>query len=307
MEMTNKILKIKNEYIGEDCVQVMIPYKDSLTLLNKDIVLYHYQKESPLYINKYVFDERKEQFPYNNIPVHFENINFEKYTYTNQILNFDEPYIRIVDGIVTENYVVKDNDEALLFKKTLDLNKKTEYKTRDELEKMFSVNEDENLYAMSLDGKMYGINNILYPTEEEMVEKVKERMNDELNNYSKTLSYSVKCFSDDTIDFFKDTINNMNVDNIATNVDLIDSDDLLLIRTNGKEIKIKIVNIKFIGKDNYKVITVDAPVNIYTLEQLRILVPNVTKIKNPKISLRLNKNINKDEIVKAKQMVKTLR
>lgn len=307
MDEKNKVYKIKNEYIGEDCIQIMIPYKDSLTLLNKNMILYHYQKESPLYVNKYVSDSRNEKFPYHNIPIHFEKRNLEKYTFTNQLLNFNEPYIRITDGNITENYVVKCDDGALLLRKQLGFNKKIECKNRNELEEMFSTCDNENLYIMSLDGKMQGINDLVYPTEDEIVETVKDRMNNELASYLKTLPYTGKYFSDSTINFFKNTIDSMTIDNIKTGMDFDTSSDMIFARLDGERIKVQVVNIEFIGKNSYIVTTYDTSINDYTLEQLRILVSKISKTKNPKISLKLNKNVTQEDLNEAKKMVKTLK
>lgn len=50
------VRKIENQYVGDDCVQIMIPYEDALTVFDQNGVLFHAQNNSRLYINKYLED-----------------------------------------------------------------------------------------------------------------------------------------------------------------------------------------------------------------------------------------------------------
>ena len=307
-ESKEKVLRIKKEYVGSDCIQIMIPYRNSLTLFNKNMMLYHYQKDSPIYINEYLNDERNENFPYHNIPIHFEKIGLKKYIFTNQLLNFDEPYIRIVDGRIIESYAIKDKDEALLLNKEISFESKIENKTRKEFEDMFTKKDNEKLYVMSLDGSLMDLNNLSFSTENEIISMIKKRMTDELNDYMNSLRYSNEyCFSDITINYFKNSIDNMTIDDIIDNTELINYDDILIVKTNDEGIDIKVLDITFMGRDRYKITSFNSSVNNYTLEQLKILTSKIFKPKNPKISLRLNEDITKKDIIDAKKMVKTLK
>ena len=49
------VQKIKSHYVGNDCVQVMIPYQNALTIVSPDGMLYHHTPESRIYINKSIF------------------------------------------------------------------------------------------------------------------------------------------------------------------------------------------------------------------------------------------------------------
>ena len=40
------IKKIENPYVGEDCVQYMFPYSDSMTLISQDGILFHHKQGS---------------------------------------------------------------------------------------------------------------------------------------------------------------------------------------------------------------------------------------------------------------------
>ena len=53
MKKTSEIVqKIKSCYVEDDCIQIMVPYKDEITILSQDDILFHYKKNSNYYINK---------------------------------------------------------------------------------------------------------------------------------------------------------------------------------------------------------------------------------------------------------------
>ena len=45
------------------------------------------------------------------------------------------------------------------------------------------------------------------------------------------------------------------------------------------------------------------PITKYTLEQIKYLTPKIAKLKEPKISPRLNPGITKDDIRREKQLI----
>ena len=69
------------------------------------------------YINKYITDERRENFPYSNIPIHTETRLLKKMTVVNQIFDFDKLYAVFTKkgNVVSVTYckVVRDGDSAL--------------------------------------------------------------------------------------------------------------------------------------------------------------------------------------------------
>lgn len=307
--MKNKseiIQKIEPHYVGEDCIQEMVPYKRTLTLLNKDDILYHCSENPSFYINKYLMDERRKQFPYSNIPTYKSKVGFEEYNYTNQLFNFDEPYIRIVDGNIIESFAVRVRKEALLFKKVLPTFKRTVYKTREELEKMFEKTDEECLYVIDLDGS-FCQNNLssFLPNEEQIVEDTKKRIAKGIENYVKILSQpeflSVNLsdpypyFSEYSLKFFQPELDEMSSTNI------------FLIKINGIDIHIEKMLISFIKINCYKVDIFDIPVTKYTLEQIKTWFSKMVKTKEPKVSLKLNPDISKEELKKQKQLIKSLR
>ncbi len=159
-KVTEVIQRVESHYVGDDCIQVMTPYRNTITILNKDGIIYSHKKGSLPSINKYVEDERRKQFPYSNIPMHYSRVGlFSKMNYANQLLNFEEPYIRIGDGGIIESFAVKDKNEALLINKILTGNKRSVFVTRTELEEMFSnsTTKKENKCIIYLDDESINI------------------------------------------------------------------------------------------------------------------------------------------------------
>ena len=57
MKKTNEIIqRIESCYVADDCIQIMAPYRDGITILSQDDILFHYKKNSNYYINKYLQD-----------------------------------------------------------------------------------------------------------------------------------------------------------------------------------------------------------------------------------------------------------
>ena len=181
--MNERIQRIDSYYVGNDCVQVMFPFRDTISIISQNGILFHYKPGSSVYVNKYLEDERREQFPYSNIPMHYARIRGKKYTYTNQLLDFDKPYINISDGGIEENYVVKDNNEALLVTNVNEtVNYHTVHMTFEEFLR-FTGKHDENdnnkenserVYYLGINGGLYDYDTIL---------KSKERIHYYIRNY----------------------------------------------------------------------------------------------------------------------------
>lgn len=124
------IQDIEKKYVADDCVQVMFRYKNWLGIKKdgKDIVYFHdrLEREPGNYINKYMEDERRHQFPFSDIPMHTERIRFSKYITVNQILEYDTIYtiVRELDNEELKKQgnealklyckVVKSNDSAII-------------------------------------------------------------------------------------------------------------------------------------------------------------------------------------------------
>jgi len=311
MNKTQETIKrIPKHYIGDDCIQVMLPYRDSLILMAKNGIQYYSIPELSIYVNKYLEDERRKQFPYHNIPNHYERNWLIKYNYTNQILNFEESYIEINNGMITEMFVIKDKTDAIIISKTLDSREIVKYMTRKELEKIFEKPQEENkqLFVILIDkGLIFENSSRLTPfkTEKEIIEITKKGLLTGLQNY-KTEAFEQGngniYFDKFGTNCLEKLINNLTIDQIPP-VDL-DNKDRIIVKTDGKEIFLQKVSVTFIHSDYYKVTTTTLPVTKYSLEQIKQLALKISTLKEPKISLSLNPNISKQEIEKSKKLLK---
>lgn len=293
------IRRINRCYVGDDCVQLMVPYKNGITILNKNGILYHHKKDSDLFIYKYADDERRKQFPYSSIPMHSSRKINGKYQFANQLFNYNEPYIRINDGSLIESYVVKDNNDALIVSKLLPYEVTTSFKTRKEVEELLNphANDNEKIYSILVDG---GIIEYNLPTEKDIELFLKEYLNKEINDYLD--------FKNDEIggQFIKYNVDKLNLDDYKMNLNLTENGTILIAKADGKEIHLKGFDIYYVTSDLYKVDSYDISVTEYTLEQLKYLSPKIKKTKEPKISLLCNPNITKQQLRVEKAKVKTL-
>lgn len=166
---------ISSHYVGNDCVQLMIGYKNFMTMFNKGGIQYHKVPNSSYDINSYLSDDRKKMFPYNDIPLHYGRVGLFKYTYTNQILNFEESYITISDDTIIEIMAILDKDDAFVVRNVLPIRKKLIRVTREQLEDLFSVKNEngEMSFVMQGDGYLWGLDcckNLM--TEDEDIPKI---------------------------------------------------------------------------------------------------------------------------------------
>lgn len=292
------IQRIEGHYVGEDCIQIMIPHylNSPITILNSDGMTYHYKPNSPLFINKYTEDERKEQFPYSQIPSHQGKVRGKKLEYVNQILDFDRVYIEIADNIVKESYVIKDGKEALLATKYIEPKK----------EKIDYINREKATeFLNTFVGKMYSYEGCLWqtfplPTEEYILKWYK----DQLMGRRKLEMKSVYSEENKTIsEFLNKKINELTINDVPDNITIVDNIIIPNI-DNGEIQSVKSIVIKFMGADNYKIETYDFPITFYSLDHMKTLEhTNKLKTSEPRIARRLNKSIEREEIKKAKKLV----
>ena len=308
--MSEIISRIPSHYVDEinGCAQIMIPYRQTMTLFNKNGIQFNHNNNQYDFINEYLQNPMKYSFPYYNIANHIRRQGwFGKTNVTNQILNFDEPYISIVDGVAIERYALLDKNEALIMTKVLpyELEDNSEYSnkyktmTREELDNIFKPsNENEKVFIATTTCDIYHSETMGYHDEKKFLEDQKRKYEEQLehcgNNY----------LSKDTIEFLERKINEMTLDDLR-NLPLPPS--IYLIKMDGKNIKIQLIYSELIRTNEYKVTIKNIPLNKYVLEQFKFMAPNIVELKEPKISLRLNPGITKEEIENAKKMVLSMR
>lgn len=312
MKKTNEIVqRIQSHYVGDDCIQIMFPYQDTLTILNQDGMLYHHKPGSSVYVNKYLEDERRKQFPYSNIPTHFSKVKFKKVAYTNQLLDFEKPYIRIGDGYFSESFVIKDNNQALLISSIMKPDNHVGHMTYDELLKYVGKHDsDEQVYYVYLSGALPSNNERLFPTEERIHSYIREQLSENISDFenaAKNYTSSVGRYLRENPMFLRYSSKNMrDIDFSSIDFNVGIGDSMLIVRINKGNITIQGVEVMFVRENDYKVDIYDIPVTKYSLEQLKY-VPKINITREPRIPLRLNPGVTRQDVKEAKQMVKTLR
>ncbi len=327
--MTRKkeiIQKIESHYVGDDCIQRMLPYNDALTVLSQDGILFHYKTGSNIYINKYLEDERRKQFPYYNIPTHYSRSGLRgKVAYTNQLFDFEKPYIRIGDNYVSESFAVKDNNQALLVSNVMQDIQHTRHMTYEELmEFVGKNNSDEQVFYINEDGSIPNSISGYFADEEIIYDFLKNKFNESVKyfrdyqEYFDSTKYLVSKADSDLVDYLKDNpwflnyfercVSNIDLSLIDFNLRLgSDGHSLMVIRiNNGRITSIQGLDVTFVRHDDYKVVIRDIPICKYTLEQLKFGF-EIMSTKEPKIPLSLNPGVTKQDIKEAKRMVKSLR
>ena len=311
-KVTEIVQKVGSQYVGDDCIQVMAPYKNAITILNKDGVIYSHKEGVYPSVHEYVKDERRKQFPYSNIPTHYSRARlFGKMNYANQLLNFEEPYIRIGDGGIIENFAVKDNNQAFLITKILQANKTSKYMTYDELMNFVAKSSDnEQIYYVYQDGSLHPDYAPIYPSKKEIYADIKMKFikiaNDGADILSTGYNYDFGFPNYVFPNYIREAANYVDLDLIDFNIHIGNNSLLLVVRVNNGNITIQGVDVVFVRKDYFNVNIYDIPITKFTLEQLKS-APIIFVTREPKIPLRLNPGVSREDIQEAKQMVKSLR
>ena len=103
--------------------------------------------------------------------------------------------------------------------------------------------------------------------------------------------------------FIEKNIDKLDLNDFKFDIQLFGEKTILLVKINGIDISIQGFDIYFISPDCYKVDSYDIPVTKYTLEQIKYLTPKIAKSKEPKIPLRLNPGITKEDLKREKKLL----
>ena len=296
------VQRVEKQYVGEDCVQIMVPYERTLTIFNKADMTFHYNDYSKHWRNQYLDDFRRKQFPYYNIPYHRRRYGIfrNEITYVNQLFNYNEPYIKIVDGAIIETFAVKERDEALVVNKVLKPDgQEVNWLTRSEIDEMFRLSKEQ--------GQVYYIgltyNNFLdgMITEIEMLEMIKKNVLEKLSDYK----VDSGDYNRDLIKYIEDCVKNSKLESL-TNLPIGTIEPIVQIKLEGEKIAVKKINIKIIKPDLYEVVTFNIPITRYLLEQIKAMATSIKSAPEPKIPLHLNPGVFKEDILEAKTFVKRI-
>ena len=286
---TEIVQRVASHYVGDDCLQIMLGYKGNMALLSPSGLMYN-DLPNRDYVHQYLEDERKKQFPYSNIPVHNRRISFSKYKFANHLLDFDTPYLNLSNQLLTENFAVKDGNQALLVSKIcLPDDEQTKYLSRQELEDIFTTPPIENneRFIIIEDGLW---ETITFYSDEEILERYLERTREYIDDSSSWR--------------FERLFKNASVEDIPEGYNL--EKGAIVVNMDGTDITMQRVSVKFASPGCYKVLTSKIPMSKYLLEQLKGFAETYD-CKEPKIKPRLNPNISAEEINSAKNMVKQLK
>ena len=303
------VSRIPSHYTSNDCVQVMIGYKDYITMFNKEGVLYHYSPEDVINVNKYLSDDRRFGFPYHDIPEHVERRLLGKYNFANQLLNYEEPYITVSGNSIIESMAILDKYEALVVNNVLPIKRHIITVDRAGLDNLFK--KDDDTYILRIDGSAINEDySFDIATEDDVVSWSKEILREDFLNYHDLSIYDLKC-STFTKDWIKKNIDGI-IDNISidtiSKVPLDVLDGLAIVKIKNGIITAQVVDeVIFLGQNQYKVVIRELPMmdkNI-SIDSLRMV--NVSKVKEPNISKWLNPNIEPELIKENKRLVKRLK
>lgn len=316
MKNTEEVVqRIASHYVGKDCVQIMVPYRTSLAIINSDGIVYSHRDGSHISTNQYMSDERRKQFPYSNIPTHYSRDGFSgRINHTNQLLNFEEPYIGIGDNRIFESFAIKDNNDALIINTILRGNLRKVYANREEVEEMFNSqsNGEEKKYIVYLDDDSIdvGIKRPL-PSEERICASISSQLAKNMGELRSCVDENVSSaigwnLSEPPLflDFVEQSIPRL--DGMKFNYP-VKGGKAIILKSKGDDMTLQYHGVNFISPDNYRVDIIDLPINKYTLEQLKHLSQTISKPKEPRIPLKLNPGISRGDIAEAKRMVLTLK
>ena len=294
------VQKMHSHYVADDYIQIMLGYHDYLLLFGNNDLMYfkNFIESYPSYSegsrNVYLEDERKNNFPYSQIPEHIERISlFKKLNFVNQILDYEKPYIIINDGFIKKMTAFKDGDEAIVHTKILNgklYDKKTKTTTRDEIETYLKTGSleqlDENEYE---DTCIFDMNGMLYNPELELEQKW---IDAEKKRLSRIITES-DGYKESTKKELQRAISIL--DDISPFV--LTQKMMIKFKQNG-EIKIDAFNIKYLERGKYEIALVDLPVTLESLSMIKSKaeLPVIKTLKEPRVSLSLNPNVTKKQL-----------
>lgn len=308
-EFDETIQKIRSHYVKDDYIQIMLAYRDYLVLYgNKNLMYFkNYIEKKPILvegnINVYLNDERKEDFPYSQIPEHIERVLlFRKMNFANQILDFEKPYIGINDGLITKMTAYKDGDETLVHTKILNgrlYNHRTKEITREEIENYLKTGSLEQLDEEEFECiGIFDMNGILYnsglESEQIWIDQEKERLTRIINKNGE--------YRENTKIELQKAI--AKLDDIEPFT--VTQKAMIKFKENG-EIKIDCFVIKYEARGKYKIILANLPITMESLSMLKSKseLPVIKTLKEPRISLLLNPNVTREQLQEEKSKILT--
>lgn len=294
--------KIRSIYVKDDYLQLMMAYRDYLILFgNKELMYYkNLSLQEQRTRNVYLDDERRKYFPYSQIPEHIERKAFLfKRNFANQILDFEKPYIKVNDGLISKITAFKDDNETIIHSEILNgkLNeKKVQIITRKELEHYLETGflsqtdtkEYESISIFDGNGILY---NSQIASEQYYLEEEKRKLSNFVDRYYDTNERTKK-----ELQTAIATLNQIEPFYIITRRVMIK------FRENN-EIKLEKFLVRYLENDKYEITTAEIPLSVETLSTIKENCPVIKSGREPKISLFLNPTIPKELLQKEKTKI----
>ena len=296
--------RLHSDYVKDDCVQVMLGYIDFAQIYGNDgMMYYHYllrnipcdgsetarididRMNKP--VNNYLLDDRNTLFPYSAIPCHKERVGlFRKLNFTNQILDYEKPYIKVNDGIITKLTAYKDDESAIVHTQILN-NQYESFKelivSREELENYLNTG---NLPEFDTDNYTYkqifdlrgGLFDISLEPDDYYISLSKREITD---------SISPALLTERTTAALRNMLSNLD-ESLAY---LVLKDKKMIKFGSDNKVAIDTFTVIYMGKDKFKVQIAKTPLtkeDLYRVKD-RIGSSNITVAKNPKINTKILK------------------
>jgi len=289
MKKPNLLAAKMSEYVtNNDCVQIMLGYKNEMILYGEEGLLY--SDTNGDIEHKYLTDNRRYRFPYFNIPTHVKRVGVSKIKMTNHILNNDSFYLLYNDRRLRAISVLKKGEDTyLVYSGRHKTSREEEKMSRDELTRYFSIDYDPKrvIYQEINDGLELA-EGLIMPETADIVRCYKDMvMNEtEVSNYKEFVKYAID-----------------NVSNISVPEGFSFTPEILTFQKEEDYLSISALKIFFHSEDSYKVVRHSAYVQKVTLNDLDNARVIYRKIHDARINPYLNPDINTEDIKKSESMI----
>lgn len=299
------VKKVNRIYVNDNYMQLMMGYRDYLLLFGNNELMY-YKKMSLLEQrtrNVYLDDERRKNFPYSQIPEHIEKIKFLfKRRLVNQILDFEKPYIKVNDKVISKITAFKDDDGAIIHSQILNgklSDQKTQIITRKELEYYLKTGFLEQIDAEEYESiGIFDENGILYSStinsEQYYLEQEKQKLSSLINGRYE--------YNERTKKELQAAINALN----QIEPFYIMEEKMMIKFKEKDEMKLESFLVKYLENNRYEITIAELPLPVVNLSTIKENYPIIKSGREPKISLFLNPTISKEIVQeeRAKVLVK---
>lgn len=238
-----KVLKVPENFITTDGINVMVPYEKKIALFNSDGLLLSDKEEKSLN-------------PFFGLDI----------KYINHLFGFDKPYILVKDGLIKQYTVTSLEKECYVIETELPKqNVETDYTSKKDYYSLFrelmATEEGESVFLIDSEGRF------LDPCSED--------------EYFAELLKFIRQLEENHIPYKYDKYQMSYLTKGSIPNHLIDlSSPIYIIKTNGSDIKIKFVKPLIVCKNNVALNIGDMPINSYSLEEIANLINSQPKPKS---------------------------